>query len=980
MTDDTSRAALQAVFDSALDAMILVDDTARVVDANPAAAALRGEPRQALIGRWIGDLTPRDALDRGFQRWSDFIRVGTHRDTGRLVRSDGTECEVEYAATANVMPGRHLWVLRDVTDRNRAQRTAQFQANLLDHLEAAVVAVDARFRVTHWNAAAERLYGVPAGEAIGQPVADLVVAEGAEGTAREVAERVSAGAAWEGEFNIRRRDGDPLTAWVLNAPIPDPDGGVAGYVGIAVDMTERREAERELERQRATMQAILDSALDAVVAVDVDGRTVEWNSAAEATFGYSREQAVGSDLLGLIGAPASVPGFRAELDQYRRTGSAWSLGQRVELTARHANGTEIPVEISIRDAQLDDHSTLFTAYIRDISQRKATEELLRRHARQQATVAALGQRALSGAEVGELMSEAVSTVAETLEVQTVAVLELQPGGEELLVRAVAGAPSETVGNARLPAGPDYSAGYTLAAGEPVIVDDWNAETRFQQNDMLRFLRAASIVNVVINGPDGRPWGILGAQSSQPGRFDADDVNFVQSVANVLAGAIERRRVEDAIRHRALHDDLTGLPNRALFIDRLEHALAQVDRRGNTVAVIFLDIDQFKVVNDSLGHQAGDRLLQAIVPRLTEALRPGDTLARFAGDEFVVLCEGLDDDQNAVAVAERLIECFSQPFALGDRAQYVSVSMGIALPGPRSQTAEQVIRDADTAMYRAKERGRARYELFDERMRVRTLVRMRIDHDLRRAVPGEDLHVHYQPIVSLADGDVAGFEALMRWTHPGRGDVSPAEFIPIAEESGLIGAMGRWILEQAAEQAVRWRGLGGAGAESLTVSVNLSARQFAQGQLADEVATVLGTTGLEPERLMLEITESVLMDEADAAIAELNALKDLGVKLVLDDFGTGYSSLSYLERFPIDALKIDRSFIAALDAGGSGAIVDAIVSMAHSLDLRVTAEGVETEDQIEHLRRIGCGYAQGWYFGRPAPPSAHDGLISSRLAG
>jgi EAL domain-containing protein (putative c-di-GMP-specific phosphodiesterase class I) len=248
------------------------------------------------------------------------------------------------------------------------------------------------------------------------------------------------------------------------------------------------------------------------------------------------------------------------------------------------------------------------------------------------------------------------------------------------------------------------------------------------------------------------------------------------------------------------------------------------------------------------------------------------------------------------------------------------------------------------------------------------------------VPGEDLHVHYQPIVSLADGDVAGFEALMRWRHPVRGDVPPSEFIPIAEESGLIGAMGRWVLEQAAQQAVRWRGLAGAGAEPLAVSVNLSARQFAHGLLADEVADVLQRTGLEPERLKLEITESVLMDEAEASIDELHALKDLGVRLVLDDFGTGYSSLSYLDRFPIDGLKIDRSFVAALDTGGSSAIVDAIVSMAHSLDLFVTAEGAETAEQIEHLRRVGCGYAQGWYFGRPAPAAEHDGLIRSRLAG
>ena len=980
MTDDASRAALRALFDSALDAMIVMNDAAYVVDANPAAAVLCGEQRDELIGRWIGDFTPRKDFSGSISRWGEFLRTGTRRDTTLWVRGDGTAREVEYAATANFMPGRHLWVLRDVTDRAEAEREAQFQADLLDHVEAAVVATDPHGRVTHWNAAAERLYGVTREEAIGGMVQDLVVAEGAEGTAREVVEHLSGGGVWEGEFKIRRRGGDPLMAWVQNAPIRDDAGQVAGYIGVAMDMTERRRTEQQLERNRATMQAILDTAIDAVVAMDVEGRTVEWNPGAEATFGYTRDEAIGRDLLEMVGPPAMVPRFMRQLERYRETGEAWPLNRRVEVTARRADGSEFPAEISVTDARLPDGTTIFTAYVRDISERRATLELVHRRAAQQAAVAALGATALAGVDLGELMSDAVATVADTLEVETVAVLELVPDEDELLVRAVAGAPAGAIGNARLPAGPDYSAGYTLAAGKPVIVEDWSTETRFRQNDMLRFLRAVSIVDVVINGPEGRPWGILGAQSGRPGRFDADDVNFVQSVANVLAGAIERRRAEDAIRHRALHDDLTGLPNRELLLDRLEHALAQSERRGSTVAAIFLDIDQFKVVNDSFGHQSGDRLLESVARRVGGALRPGDTLARFAGDEFVVLCEGIADDRDATAVGDRLLECFADSFELGDREQYVSVSMGIALPRRAEQTAEELIRDADTAMYRAKERGRARYELFDERMRVRALVRMRIDHDLRRAVPGEDLHVHYQPIVALADGDVASFEALLRWHHPGRGDVPPAEFIPVAEESGLIGAIGRWVLEQSAEQAVRWRGLAGAGAEPLGVSVNLSARQFSQGRLADEVAEVLAASGLEPARLMLEITESVLMDEAEAAVEELHALKDIGVRLVLDDFGTGYSSLSYLERFPIDALKIDRSFVAALDSGGSAAIVDAIVSMAHSLDLRVTAEGVETEAQIDHLRRIGCEYAQGWYFGRPGPPELHDGLISSRLAG
>ena len=977
---DTSRAALRALFDAALDAIIVVDDSARVVDANPAAAELCGEDRDALIGRWIGEFTPPGARDRSFQRWSEFMSAGTRRDTGRLVRAAGTEREVEYAASANFLPGRHLWMLRDVTERNEALREAQFHADLLDHVDAAVVAVDVDGRVTHWNAASERLYGVPREEAIGVAVETLVVAEGEEERAREVARRVARGLSWEGEFKVRRRGRGPAPAWVLNAPIPAPGGGLAGFVGIAVDLSERHKAEQELERSRATIEAILGSALDAVVAMDLEGRTVEWNRAAEKTFGYTREEALGTDLLELVGTPGVIHEFKRQLDRYRETGTAWALGGRIEVTGRRADGSEFPVELSVTDARLPDGSTIFAAYARDITERRKTQALLAERAQQQAAIAELGQRALEGGALGELMQHAVATIAGTLSVGAVALFELHEEEDALITRASVGVPEKYASISRLPigAGPIVNA---IETGEPVIVDDWGSEERFTPHPAVEALGIASLAHVVVGGGiQGRPWGVLSITSPEPQRFSEHDVNFAQAVANVLAGAIERRRTEDAVRHRALHDDLTGLPNRALFLDRLEHALAQMERRGTTVAVIFIDIDQFKVVNDSLGHQAGDHLLQSLVPRLSNALRPGDTLARFAGDEFVVLCEGLDDERGAVTVGERLLECFADPYSLGEREQFVSASLGIAVPRRQSQTAEDLIRDADTAMYRAKERGRARLALFDEHMRVRTLVRMRIDHDLRRAVLGEDLYVHYQPIVDLEAGEVAGFEALMRWRHPSRGDLSPAEFIPIAEDSGMIGSLGRWVLEQAAEQAVRWGGLSGPHARPLGVSVNLSARQFGHGRLPEEVGEVLAETGLDPRRLLLEITESLLIGETDAAVDELHALKDLGVKLVLDDFGTGYSSLSYLERFPLDGLKIDRSFVAALSGGGSAPIVDAIVSMAHSLDLQVTAEGVETGDQIDPLRRVGCEYAQGWYFGRPGPADGLDRLISSGLAG
>ena len=924
-------------------------------------------------GAPIQDFAAPDA--DGHELWDDFRAAGDSTTRTRpMRRADGTLIDVDVSASAGWVAGQSLILIRDATDRTHAEREAGFQANLLDHVEAAVVAVDPNGIITHWNRAAERLYGWARGDALGRVVRDVVVPADAGEAADVVTRAVLRGDVWEGEFEIRRRDGNTLTAWVLNAPLRDMAGKTIGYVGVAVDMTERRAERQRLEASEALTRAMLESSLDAIIAADGLGRAIEFNQAAERVFGYSRDEVIGRDVIELLTPEDVRPLLIAHLENYQRTGDAPILRERVELTGVRADGSQFPMEIAITDALLDDGSPVFTAYARDISERRESEALLAKRADQQAAVAELGQRALASESLSDVAGHAAHAVGRTLDVETVGIFELLPDEEFLVARAVIG--MELDGELRVPAREDTSLGYAVKHDEPVVVSDWANETRFEPVNSPGNESIASLAHVVIRGPDGRPWGALGARSRNRLAFDPDDVNFMQSVANVIASAIQRDRVNSAIRHSALHDGLTGLPNRVLFLDRLGHALSQAERRRRTVAVIFLDLDRFKLVNDSLGHQAGDQLLLAATERIVGVLRPEDTLARFAGDEFVVLCEGLRDEHDATAVADRLTEAFADPFRLGQREQFVSASMGIAMPRRPDQTAEELIRDADAAMYRAKERGRARYELFDERMRVRTLLRMRTENDLRHALPQNQLEVHYQPIVALRDADLVGFEALLRWHHPRRGMVPPAEFIPVAEDSGLIASIGRWVLDQAASQAAAWRGRGG-NSGRLMISVNLSARQFTHGGLADDVAAVLEEAGIEADELTMEITESVLMEETDAAVETLQALKALGVRLVLDDFGTGYSSLSYLERFPLDGLKIDRSFVSGLDGGGSSAIVAAIVSMARSLELSTTAEGVETEEQVDALRLLGCDYAQGWYFGRPGPPRAQAPLLEAR---
>jgi diguanylate cyclase (GGDEF)-like protein/PAS domain S-box-containing protein len=441
----------------------------------------------------------------------------------------------------------------------------------------------------------------------------------------------------------------------------------------------------------------------------------------------------------------------------------------------------------------------------------------------------------------------------------------------------------------------------------------------------------------------------------------------------LAEAELERRAE-VIRYQAVHDPLTSLPNRALFQDRLVQALA---RPGAQVAVVLLDIDNFKLVNDSLGHAAGDELLMKIAPRLQIALRPGDTIARLGGDEFVVLLQEIPDERSAARVAERIVACFEAPFELSAGEHFAKASLGVAIAGAEGSEGAQpasLIRDADAAMYQAKARGRGRFEIFDRAMRARTVERLSVENDLRRALSRDELHVVYQPIVSLRDGSISSVEALLRWEHPTRGLLLPADFIHVVEESGLIEPIGRFVLDSACTQAARWHALR-PDSRPLGIAVNLSVRQFTQRDLLATVAAALAESRVEPSSLCLEITESVLLEEPQGVADTIRRLSRLGVRFVLDDFGTGYSSLAYLAGLPIDGLKVDQSFVRALGTDErSTAITTAIVRMAQALSLEVIAEGVEAAHQLRALRALRCELGQGFLFHRPLAAEAVAELL------
>ena len=738
--------------------------------------------------------------------------------------------------------------------------------------------------------------------------------------------------------------------------------GVAGVAAWKLNEDYRAETQHAYDQAHESERSLAEAQQLARIgsfAWDLESGAVNWSEALYSVFGVDPESYEPSYEGYLAGIHADDRDRVEKLlaEAVTRSG-AFSHQYRYlhpdgRLHTFHARGEVVTGE--------DDRPATMVGTCQDVTEREQAQTQALQRAEAQAAVADLGERALEGVEISTLLRDAVTSVSSLLGTEVAAVLEATE--DDFIVRAAVDAQSEMVGT-RVPAGDRSQAGYTLLCKNPVVVRDWDEETRFERPAVLRQEGSRSGMTVIIGGGEA-PFGVLGTQSAKQRDFDEDDINFLQSVANVLATAIQRRRIEEEIRHQAVHDPLTNLPNRSLFSDRLAQALAHARRQTTSVAVLFLDLDQFKLVNDSHGHEAGDELLRAVAPRISDTLRAVDTVARFGGDEFGILIEDVETERDATRAAERIAAALSRPFVLRGREHFVTATVGIAI-GEGSEAPEALIRDADAAMYRAKDRGRGRYEIFDEVMRAKVVDHLRTENELRLALDRDELRLHYQPIVSLTTGAIAGVEGLLRWQHPDRGLQAPGEFISLAEESGLIVPVGRWVLEQACRQVSAWH-QERPDAAPLGISVNLSARQVNDPELPQLVGAALADSGADPLSLSLEVTETALLDDSEASHETLRRLKALGVRLVLDDFGTGFSSLDYLRRFPFDSLKVDRSFIARLgDQPEDAAIVQAIAGIAAALGLGVTAEGVETEEQLNAVRALGCQHAQGFYFTPPLP--------------
>lgn len=556
------------------------------------------------------------------------------------------------------------------------------------------------------------------------------------------------------------------------------------------------------------------------------------------------------------------------------------------------------------------------------SEQQATER-----ERRQKLIVDLGQRALADPDADALMENAVRLVGETLDFGYCRVLELAQGGLSLVSRATIGTP---------PAGND----------------------------------TGSRVAALISGPQG-PYGLLEVRAAAAGRVTPEVTNFVQSVANIVGTALARRRADEQLAYAAQFDTLTGLPNRQLFRDRIAQAIARAVRKSRPIAVVVLNLDGFKLVNNGHGIAAGDRVLIQVAERLISCVSAYDTVSRLGADEFAIALSNIDQVEEAAPVVQRVLHTLAQPFELEDGEMFISATAGVSMFNADGSDAHTLIKNAELAMHRAREKGRNFYEFFAPEMNQRGLERMRLERGLRRALERGEFLLHYQPKVSATTGKIRGAEALLRWQHPERGLVFPTEFVPILEETGLIEPVGLWVLESACEQIRRWER---AGVQVECIGINLSARQFQQASFDTHMRRVIESSGIAPGKIELEITESVLMHDPTQAIQILGRLKQLGVSLSVDDFGTGYSGLSYLKQLPLDCLKIARNFISNVTHDpDDAAIALAIINLAHNLGLRVVAEGVETEAQARFLASHSCDYLQGFFFSRPLEAEAYGRL-------
>ena len=923
---EMDKAGLVGAIDEASDAVVITDGEGTIQYVNPAYTRMTGYRAEEVIGR-NPQLEP-DLRPPFYQQVLETVQTGkvwrgevaNRRKDGSSYLEDITVAPVRDAGGAT---RRYIAIRRDITARHAANEAKAFLASIVEYSEDAIMSSTPEGVILSWNRGAERLYGYRAEEVVGKPTSILAPAD-QRASLKWIGDRLQRGES-VGQFEGvgLHKEGKRVDISISACPIRNADGQITARAAIMRDIT----AQVQAQEARALLASIVDSADDAIFGAGLDGAILSWNKGAERMYGYGTGEILGKPLSVL--APADGAGAASQL--LDRTSRGETISQ-LETVTVHRDGGQIEVSLTMSPVRNAAGEVVGSSTIaRDISHRRRDREALQQsEEKYRWLVANLPDVVWVADEAGQPVF--VSSNCEGLSGYTPEEV-CQPGFWMDRIH-----PEDQ---------PQVAAAYRALFDEGRPID---IEYRFLKKDGQWAWLHSRAVNV----------------HERHGKRYRD---------GLLSDITERKRMEQKLAHQATHDLLTGLPNRVVFEDRFRQALARARRQSGMAALLYLDLDRFKRINDTLGHVAGDTLIQLAAQRLAGCLRESETLSRNGGDRFTLVLSDVGGPQDAVNVAERILETLSPPFSVKGNEVFLGASIGMALYPRDGVDLPALQRAADSALYAAKRQGKRRIQLSNPEISKEADRRLAIETELHHALERDEISVHYQPQFDLATGRVAGLEALVRWDNPKFGPVPASVLIPIAEESGLIVPIGARVLRDACRQATLWRD---AGYGPLQVAVNTSAVQFARGDLAENVAATLAETGLEASHLDLEVTESVIMHDIRETARQLKELKKLGVSVSLDDFGTGYSSLSYLEELPIDNLKIDRKFVQRMNgADNTRTLVQSIVGLAHGLGMRAVAEGVETGEQLEQLKAMGCDRAQSFMLGGPAPALCIEVLLAAR---
>lgn len=963
---ERSLSLLRATLESTADGILVVDRQGKIVSCNQQFASMWNIPTAVIeaqdddraLAYVINQLKdPQTFLKKVRELYGD-----PHAESFDVLDFHDGRVFERYSKpqlVAGEAVGR-VWSFRDITEKRKAEENlleSEDRYKKLVELSRYAICVSIDGKISYINEAGIRgLAANSANDLIGRNMMDFVHPDYKEQAQIKIDEMVSTGIAPPVfEQRLIRMDGAVVDVEVAAIPFTYKNRPAAQI--IINEITDRKAAEEKLRRSEERYRSLVRQSKEGVYIFDPETKRIqEANDVFLSMLGYTEKEIHELTLYDIVAVDRSVVDSKIALLKER---GQFNVAHRQYL---RKDGSVLDVEV--RGSLISyGGSEVCLVNISDLAERKKAQAI-------QSALYRISEVMSTAQDMQDFYSAIHNIFSELMYAKNFYIAMYDPGTDMLSFPYY-------VDEYDTPPEPTHlSKGcteYVLRTGQALLA---SAETfaELERKGEVELVGAPSVdwLGVPLKTSE-KTLGVLVVQSYDERRFEEKDKEVLTFVSQHIASALERKQAAETIRHLAYHDSLTSLPNRMLFRDRFLHALALAHRKKEMLAMLFLDLDRFKKINDTLGHAAGDRLLQAVAERLKKTLREGDTIARLGGDEFMILLSGVKAVEDAAKVAEKILYAIRPSFMIDGHELHITTSIGISLYPYDGQDTDTLVKNADIALYRAKEYGRNNYQLYTAAMNARAFEQLALENSLRRALEREELFLMYQPLIDLKTRTISGLEALIRWQSP-NGQIHPPDtFIPLAEDTGLIVPMGEWIFNTACRQIKLWQAQ---GLEIYPVAVNLSARQFQQQNLIGEISKALEEHQVEPQYLAIELTESTILKNADLAIDTLREFKLMGIQISIDDFGTGYSSLSYLKRFPVDALKIDRSFVNdCIENADDAAIVSAIISMAHSLKLQVVAEGVETGSQLEFLRTQNCDKMQGYLISPPMAASQFASFLS-----